>query len=147
LLVTQNVDDLHERAGSRHVVHMHGELRKLRCAACDFAVVHEVDAGCELVCTACGKAGFMRPDIVWFGEMPYFMDAIYEAVARADIFTAIGTSGVVYPAAGLVEVARRNGRGCVTMEINPNPTGNAAFKEVIAANAVEGVRRWVERLI
>ena len=140
-LVTQNVDDLHERAGSRRLVHMHGEIRKLRCAACSHAVYHEDDAGPELVCRACGVVGSMRPDIVWFGEMPYGMDRIYEAIEQADIFVAIGTSGIVYPAAGLVDTAIRNGRGCETIEINPKPTGNTGFRTVIAATAVNGTGR------
>lgn len=139
LLVTQNVDDLHDRAGSKRLLHMHGELRKLRCAACGAVVWHADDAGTDLACQACGQAGQMRPDIVWFGEMPYRMDEIYDAVAQADIFVAIGTSGVVYPAAGLVQAARGNGRGCRTIEINPQPTGNPAFQTVIAETAVAGV--------
>ncbi len=81
----------------------------------------------------------MRPDIVWFGEMPYGMDEIYNAVAQADIFIAIGTSGVVYPAAGLAAAARGNGRNCRTVEINPQPTGASAFDQVIAKTAVNGV--------
>ncbi len=144
LLVTQNVDDLHERAGSRRLLHMHGQIRKLRCAACADVIRHEDDAGIRLVCRACGEAGRMRPDIVWFGEMPYGMDEIYEALEQADIFVAIGTSGVVYPAAGLVQAARGNGRGCRTIEINPQPTGAAAFQTVIAETAVNGVPKLLQ---
>jgi NAD-dependent deacetylase len=139
LLVTQNVDDLHERGGSELLLHMHGELRKLRCGACGEVVRHEDDAGPQLACQACGQAGQMRPDIVWFGEMPYGIDEIYNAVAQADIFIAIGTSGVVYPAAGLAAAARGNGRNCRTVEINPQPTGASAFDQVIAKTAVNGV--------
>lgn len=144
LLVTQNVDDLHERAGSRRLVHMHGEIRKLRCLACEAVVHHEADAGTGLACAACG--GGMRPHIVWFGEMPFRMEAITGAAGQADIFVAIGTSGVVYPAAGLVATARYNGRGCRTIEINPQPTGNPAFAEVIAETAVAGVPGLPEML-
>jgi NAD-dependent deacetylase len=139
LLVTQNVDDLHERAGSNKLVHMHGEIRKLRCAACGDVVWHEADAGPLLACRNCSQAGQMRPDIVWFGEMPYGMDEIYAAAERADIFVAIGTSGVVYPAAGLATASRGNGRGCRTIEINPLPTGAGVFQDVIAETAVIGV--------
>jgi NAD-dependent deacetylase len=146
LLVTQNVDDLHERAGSERLLHMHGEIRKLRCAACGDVIRHEDDAGPELACRACGVTGRMRPDIVWFGEMPYGMEEIYAAVERADIFVAIGTSGVVYPAAGLVAAARGNGRGCRTIEINPQPTGAAAFAQVIAETAVTGVPKLLAML-
>ncbi len=143
LLVTQNVDDLHERAGSRKLIYMHGEIRKLRCGACGDIVAHEEDAGPALVCSACGRDGKMRPDIVWFGEMPYRMDEIYAAIEQADIFAAIGTSGVVYPAAGLVDAANHNGRQCETIEINPKPTESKAFRNVIVETAVNGVPKWV----
>ncbi len=146
-LVTQNVDDLHERAGSRNLLHMHGEIRKLRCEACDIVIYHEDDAGTALACTACNRNKTMRPDIVWFGEIPHALDEIYMAVAQADIFAAIGTSGVVYPAAALADIAKRNGRRCETVEINPNPTGSSAFHRVIAETAVQGVPGWVATLI
>ena len=135
-LVTQNVDDLHERAGSRRLIHMHGEIRKLRCGACGEVAGHEEDAGTGLACAACGAGGKMRPHIVWFGEMPFGMEEIYAAAEEADVFVAIGTSGVVYPAAGLVDAVRQD---CQTIEINPKPTGNPAFKTVIAETAVLGV--------
>lgn len=144
LLVTQNVDDLHERAGSQRLVHMHGEIRKLRCQACGNVVYHVEDAGRELACAACGVKGRMRPHIVWFGEVPFGMDEIYAAADEADIFVAIGTSGVVYPAAGLVDAVRRNGRDCQTIEINPKPTGNSGFRSVIAETAVSGVAKLLE---
>jgi NAD-dependent deacetylase len=144
LLVTQNVDDLHERAGSRKLVHMHGEIRKLRCMGCGAVAAHLEDAGVALECAGCG--GGMRPHIVWFGEMPFGMDEIYEAAAQADVFVAIGTSGVVYPAAGLVDAVRHNGRGCETIEVTPRPTGNPGFREVIAKTAVAGVPELLLRL-
>lgn len=146
LLVTQNVDDLHERAGSNRLLHMHGELRKIRCGSCDGVDYYEDDVGIELMCRNCKKSGLVRPDIVWFGEIPYHMDEIYVAIQKADIFVAIGTSGVVYPAASFAESAKRNGRCCQTIEINPNPTCNSAFDSVIGANASSGVPRWVESL-
>jgi NAD-dependent deacetylase len=139
LLVTQNVDDLHERAGSRKLVHMHGEMRRVRCEACGAGAYHEDDLGIASLCAACGGTGRMRPDIVWFGEMPYHMSQIEAALAGADIFVAVGTSGVVYPAAGFAEIVRYNGRGCETIEINPAPTGSAAFRTIIAETAVNGV--------
>jgi NAD-dependent deacetylase len=139
LLVTQNVDDLHERAGSLRLAHMHGELRKLRCVACAEICLWEGDAGTATACAACGQAGAMRPDIVWFGEVPYHMDEIGAALAQADVFCAIGTSGMVYPAAGFAATAARNRRGCVLYEINPKPSGNDVFDQVIAAPACMGV--------
>ena len=146
LLVTQNVDDLHERAGSRRLIHMHGEIRKIRCISCGSIEYHEEDVGIDMKCSACGLAGSLRPDIVWFGEMPFRMDEIDSAIQEADIFVAIGTSGVVYPAAKFVEDARWNGRDCQTIEINPNPTGNSAFDVVIEAPASAGVPQWVRSL-
>jgi len=143
LLVTQNVDDLHERAGSKHLLHMHGEIRKIRCSSCKSTYYHEEDAGIDLKCVKCGTLGAMRPDVVWFGEVPYHMDEIKAAIETADIFVAIGTSGVVYPAAAFAEDAKYNGRACRTIEINPNPSGNYAFDDVIKANASDGVPKWV----
>lgn len=145
LLVTQNVDDLHERAGSTALLHMHGELRKLLCAACGETGAWLVDSGVETSCPACGKKA-MRPDIVWFGEIPYRMDEIMAALEQADVFCAIGTSGVVYPATGFAAEARRNGKGCVLYEINPVPTGGHYFDHVIAAPAGEGVPEFLRRL-
>jgi NAD-dependent deacetylase len=146
LLVTQNVDDLHERAGSKTLLHMHGEIRRVRCEACGAGGYHEDDLGIESKCAGCGRNGKMRPDIVWFGEMPYHMTRIEAALAAADVFVAIGTSGVVYPAAGFAEIARHNGRGCQTIEINPAPTGSSAFCSVIARTAVNGVPELLNRL-
>jgi NAD-dependent deacetylase len=145
LLVTQNVDNLHERAGGAKLFHMHGEMRKIRCAACGDVCAHEEDITTAMACAACGRPARLRPDVVWFGEIPYHMEDIERALERADIFAAIGTSGLVYPAAGFAEIARQNGRGCRTVEINPNPTGGA-FTEIIAANATAGVPIWVETL-
>jgi NAD-dependent deacetylase len=142
LLITQNVDDLHERAGSRKLLHMHGEIRKSRCQGCGAVAAHLNDLGTATVCAACGRAGGLRPHIVWFGETPFGMEDAYAALEQADIFAAIGTSGLVYPAAGFADVAARNGRGCESYEINPNPTGGA-FRHVIAAPAVQGVPEFV----
>lgn len=121
LLVTQNVDDLHDRAGSSRLLHMHGELLKIRCTACDRIVRFEGDLATGAVCPGCGASGTLRPHIVWFGEMPFFMEEIGEALADAGLFIAIGTSGTVYPAAGFVAEARAN--GAITLEINMEETG------------------------
>lgn len=103
LVVTQNVDDLHDRAGSRNLIHMHGELLKVRCERCGAVHRWEGDAGAESLCPACGRPGGLRPHIVWFGEMPLEMDRIQEALEHCGLFLAVGTSGNVYPAAGFVE--------------------------------------------
>jgi NAD-dependent deacetylase len=147
LLITQNVDDLHERAGSERLRHMHGEIRKMRCVSCKNVAYHEEDAGVELACIKCSEVGKMRPDIVWFGERPYHMAEIEDALRTADVFAAIGTSGTVYPAAGFVERVKQNNRKCRTVEINPYPTDNSDFDTVIAATATEGVPQWVGSLI
>ena len=127
-LCTQNVDDLHERAGSRAVVHMHGELLKARCTACEVVTPWRDDLNRASSCPACGSVGRMRPDVVWFGEMPMQLDTIEAALAEADLFVAVGTSGAVYPAAGYVRQARA--LNIPTCEINLEPSDNAdAFDE------------------
>ncbi len=119
LLVTQNVDDLHERAGSRRLVHMHGELAKIRCTLCgDVREWHE-DLSVTTACPACGRRGGLRPHIVWFGEMPMETERIEEALSACDLFLAIGTSAQVYPAAGFVEMVRGRAR---TVELNLEPS-------------------------
>lgn len=143
LLVTQNVDDLHDRAGSRRLLHMHGELRKARCLRCGTVSTWEADLSTATACPACGRAGGLRPDIVWFGEMPMHMEAIGAALGRCAIFAAIGTSGQVYPAAGFVaEVAGR----ARTVEINLEPSGGR-FDERRLGPATETVPRFVAELL
>lgn len=145
LLVTQNVDDLHDRAGSRNLLHMHGELRKVRCERCGLVRFWEEDLGMDTCCPACDRAGGMRPHIVWFGEMPFEMDRIFEALERCDLFVSIGTSGHVYPAAGFVGAVRPKAR---TVELNLEPSLVAsAFKDVRHGRATELVPRFVEELI
>jgi NAD-dependent deacetylase len=122
-LCTQNVDDLHARAGSRAVTHMHGEILKARCLACEAVHPWRDDLSVATPCPNCGRAGGMRPDIVWFGEMPKQLDAIDAALGAAELFVAIGTSGAVYPAAGYVAQARALGiRSC---ELTLEPSDNA----------------------
>ena len=115
-LVTQNVDDLHERGGSNQVCHMHGELQAMLCTACRGSMPATRDYDGSSVCPACGSPGTLRPDVVWFGEMPYFMDEIESHLTHCDLFVAIGTSGLVYPAAGFVRQAGMS--GATTVEIN-----------------------------
>lgn len=124
LLVTQNVDDLHERAGSRKLIHMHGELRKVRCEHCASVHAWDDDLSSETPCPACEAPGSMRPHIVWFGEMPFEMDAIVEALTPCDLFLSIGTSGVVYPAAGFAMMAATS-KGCRLIELNIESTENS----------------------
>jgi len=106
LTVTQNIDPLHEAAGSANLIHMHGELFRAWCRTCDARLPWEGDIACETPCPACAHPGGLRPDVVWFGEMPFEMQRIYETLAYCDLFVAIGTSGVVYPAADFVRQAR-----------------------------------------
>ena len=146
LLVTQNVDDLHERAGSTRLIHMHGENRKAWCLACGerFPWDGDMDEGSS--CPRCAEQGRVRPDIVWFGEMPYAMDAIEEALRRCDLFVSIGTSGAVYPAAGFVQTARYC--GAKTLEINLEPSlGSFLFEESRTGKASELVPSWVEEML
>jgi len=138
-LITQNVDDLHERSGSSNVIHIHGRLRTLRC---EFSGENEERMkGKDLVedflfCNCCEKVNRLRPDIVWFGEVPMHMEEIYESVENCDYFLVIGSSGHVYPAAGLVNVAKSN--GAKTILINSDSPANAfAFDEIHLGKAGE----------
>lgn len=145
LLVTQNVDDLHERAGSRRLIHMHGELKSALCAACKERRAWNGPLPPRSRCGACGAPG-LRPDIVFFGEMPYAMDAIEDALAAADLFVSIGTSGAVYPAAGFVRSASHY--GAATLELNlDRSAGSAWFDESRLGPAGTLVPDWVESLL
>ncbi|GAA4741673.1 NAD-dependent protein deacylase [Sphingomonas daechungensis] len=146
LLVTQNVDDLHERAGSKRLLHMHGELTKGWCRSCDERFAWSGDMGQSARCSSCGTAGQVRPDIVWFGEMPYDMERIDEALQHADLFVSIGTSGAVYPAAGFVQTARYC--GAQTLEINLEPSlGSTFFDESRIGPAGKLVPEWVDEVL
>jgi NAD-dependent deacetylase len=145
-LITQNVDDLHERAGSTAVIHMHGELRKVRCAHCRRGLEWEGDLATSTVCQFCHRVGGMRPDIVWFGEIPKHMERIGEAVGTADVFVAIGTSGHVYPAAGFVSLARS--AGARTLEINNAETAiSSSFEQHLTGPATLEVPQWVAGML
>jgi NAD-dependent deacetylase len=141
-LVTQNVDDLHERAGSTDVIHMHGALNRALCAACGHNWPAPMVMAPDNTCPACG-APATRPDIVWFGEMPYHMERIWHALEESDLFVAIGTSGNVYPAAGFAQHAGRNHAKC--LELNLDASMNAAdFDQQILGPASQTVPRWVD---
>lgn len=145
LLVTQNVDDLHERAGSARMLHMHGELKSALCAACGTRVPWDAALPPGTVCPTCQAPG-LRPDIVFFGEMPYQMDAIETALANADLFVSIGTSGAVYPAAGFVRTAKHH--GAQTLELNLDPSeGSIWFDESRMGPAGALVPVWVEDVL
>ena len=145
-LVTQNVDDLHERAGSKRLIHMHGELTSGWCLACDGRFAWAGPMGEGAVCPSCQASGQVRPDIVWFGEMPYEMERIDGAVRASDLFVSIGTSGAVYPAAGFVQTARYC--GARTLEINLEPSiGSMFFDESRIGKAGELVPEWVEAVL
>lgn len=145
LVVTQNIDDLHERGGSTRVLHMHGELRSALCRACGRRSRWEQDLGHGPVCPRCG-APELRPDVVWFGEIPYGMDRIQDALEEADLFVSVGTSGAVYPAAGFVQLASR--AGARTLELNMEPSvGSHLFDEARHGPASELVPAWVEELV
>ncbi len=143
LLITQNVDDLHERAGSHQLVHMHGELLKIFCEVCEKRQKHADDLGLGDSCPNCHSKR-MRPDIVWFGEMPYHMEMIYDALAKADVFISIGTSGLVYPAAGFSKLASRAHR----IEVNLQGTSvSPSFHEHRLGRASEEVPSLVTELL
>jgi NAD-dependent deacetylase len=145
LLVTQNIDDLHERAGSPEILHMHGELLKSRCTDCGAVNPCREDLGRSSVCPACGHIDCLRPHVVWFGEMPFGLDEISAAISRADLFVAIGTSGLVYPAAGFVSWARRE--GVKTLEINLDASAaSRVFHETRRGRAGVLVPQWVAEI-
>lgn len=144
LVVTQNVDGLHEAAGSKNVLHMHGSLARAMCATCqarwDAPLVMTVSDACP----SCGEKA-TRPDIVWFGEIPYGMERIDAALSQATLFASIGTSGNVYPAAGFVAEARR--LGVPTVELNLEPSaGYSMFDKVRIGPASKTVPEWVADL-
>lgn len=145
LLVTQNVDDLHERAGSERMLHMHGELNSVWCLGCDSR--HEFTGALleNPPCPDCGETK-LRPDIVWFGEMPYHMETIEDALMGADLFISIGTSGNVYPAAGFVDLARRVGAHTVEVNLDPSMRSDS-FHDSRIGPAGELVPELVEEIL
>ena len=136
LLITQNIDDLHERAGSRRMIHLHGELLKKRCVFCGGGFAIRGDLSTETICEGCGKSGGLRPDIVWFGEMPYEMERIDSALSECELFVSIGTSGNVYPAAGFVQRARAAGAECAELNLEPS-AGGAYFDRALYGPATK----------
>lgn len=151
LLVTQNVDDLHDRAAQDlkndgRLLHMHGELNSAWCLACDARSPFDGVMAAGPPCPECGQRGSLRPDIVWFGEMPYQMERIEQALAQCDLFVSIGTSGAVYPAAGFVQTARYHGAQTLEMNLDPSE-GSFHFHESRMGKAGELVPDWVEQVL
>jgi len=147
LIVTQNIDNLHELAGNQNIIHMHGELLKVRCTHCDTLLQWEQDLSVETPCPNCQSTGTLRPHVVWFGEIPLQMEEIYEALEDADLFISIGTSGNVYPAAGFVQAVKQIG-DCHSVELNLDPSNGATlFDETIYGPASEVVPEFVEKLL
>jgi NAD-dependent deacetylase len=145
LIVTQNVDDLHERGGARRMLHMHGQHLNAWCTACDIRSPWAGPLADRPPCPACGERT-LRPDVVWFGEMPYRMESIHAALRNADMFVSIGTSGAVYPAAGFVRSARD--LGARTLELNLEPSqGSRWFQECRHGPATEVVPQWVDEML
>ena len=146
LLVTQNVDPLHEIAGHHNVHHMHGELLKARCQICSSIYHIETDFDGQTTCQSCGKAGGLRPDIVWFGEMPFFLPEVEASLTKCRYFISIGTSGHVYPAAGFVQIAKASGAHC--LELNLEQSQNATiFDDAVYGCAGDVVPKWCQKIM
>ena len=146
LTVTQNVDNLHERAGAKNVLHMHGILTSMLCGACGWRWDFDGDSSVETVCPACKTRGAPRPDIVWFGEMPYDMGRIEAALRVCDLFVSIGTSGAVYPAAGFVQMVKAMGTRALEINLEPS-AGSQWFDETRYGKAGKLVPSWISELI
>jgi NAD-dependent deacetylase len=149
IVVTQNIDLLHEAAGSKALIHMHGQGNRMLCNHCQARHpwgFDDPDLRVDQACRGCGKAGGLRPDVVWFGEMPYHMEQIYAELARADLFLSIGTSGNVYPANGFVAEARGHGAHAVELNLEPSE-GATLFHEAHHGPATKVVPMYVERIL
>ncbi|HYF72747.1 MAG TPA: NAD-dependent deacylase [Nocardioides sp.] len=145
LVVTQNIDDLHERGGLRRVLHMHGRLRSALCRACARRFEWTGTLGDRPPCPHCGRRE-LRPDVVWFGELPHEMERIHAALGTADLFVAIGTSGAVHPAAGFVLFAAAQGARTVELNLVPS-VGSHLFDEARHGPASRLVPAWVDELL
>lgn len=147
VVVTQNIDLLHEAGGSQRVLHMHGQAGKIRCMHCGCILESEQELFPHSTCETCGGTGGLRPHVVWFGEMPLYMDEIYAALDRCGLFLSIGTSGTVYPAAGFVQHVRMGGVAH-TVELNLEPSdGHSLFAERHYGPASTLVPDYVEKIL
>ena len=145
-LVTQNIDDLHDRAGSKRLIHMPGELLRARCGACGDLTDCRIDLSIAMSCSACGREGQLRPHVVWFGEVPLGMDEIFDRLSSASHFAAIGTSGSVWPAAGFAEEAARAGAKTWELSMDAGDSGHN-FHHTRYGPATETVPVWCETVI
>lgn len=145
-IVTQNVDALHEAAGTRSLIHMHGEALRALCTHCTRSLPWLDDLSTVTPCPTCQKTGGMRPDVVWFGETPYHMEKILDTLAVCDLFISVGTSGNVYPAAGFAAEARANGAHTIELNLEPSQVATA-FHETIYGRATDIVPAYVCRLL
>lgn len=147
MLITQNVDNLHEKAGSKNVLHMHGTLNHVICLGCNQKSSWNDDVTVDSICPHCHAKAKLRPDIVWFGEMPYHMEEIEFALSKVDIFAAIGTSGTVYPAAGFVSMARQAGAECFEINLIASSHSYSLFDDVLSGPATQTVPIFVDQLL
>ncbi|MGB1390307.1 MAG: NAD-dependent deacylase [Paracoccaceae bacterium] len=145
VIVTQNVDGLHEAGGALDVIHMHGELAQALCAFCGHRWPAPAEMAVNEPCPSCNGPGG-RPDVVWFGEIPYHMDRILQHLDEADLFVAIGTSGQVYPAAGFVQEAASRGIPRLEMNLDPSET-SPVFTEHRIGKATKTVPAWVREML
>ena len=145
-IITQNIDNLHEAAGAKNLIHMHGELARALCGDCGQSQPWTKDIALEEACPHCAATGTMRPDVVWFGEMPYHMERIGKLLLEADLFISIGTSGNVYPAAGFVAEARQVGAHTVELNLEPSQS-SSLFDQTIHGPASKVVPQYVEKLL
>ncbi len=146
LIVTQNVDDLHERAGTRRLLHMHGEHLKALCTACSVRIAWHEDLAHRPACPVCRGKDTLRPDVVWFGEVPYHMPEIEMQLEACDVFISIGTSGAVYPAAGFVRTAKHHGAYCIELNLEPSQ-GSIFFDECRIGKATDLVPQLTEEIL
>ena len=148
ILVTQNVDNLHERAGSKKLIHMHGSLDKAYCMNCSDRIILDFDLSINYRCSKCKKKGGVRVDVVWFGEQPKYLDLIYDHLARTDIFLSIGTSNNVYPAAGFIDFLCNQQKKVELIEFNIEKTNKSfLFEKSIIGPASNTIERFVKKII
>ncbi len=148
MLVTQNIDNLHEKAGSKKIFHMHGSIDKLYCMNCNFVFDFETDISTKDICKNCNLSGYIRVDVVWFGEQPKYLDIIYNFLKKTDIFISIGTSNNVYPAAGFIDYLKQLNKKAKLIEFNIEKTSKSMlFDEIYTGNASKTVPKFVKKII